>query len=309
MPGDHLISSAVVTRQPFLNGELQRRSGTIVQLSRGVEKRQGVWLLWAGAVLCCSVMAGRRLQQIAHGSVIVRNAGMLRRTNHNNAGEACFVWRLHVMRDQLTSHLHTHPLDSLDERHHGSGEDCLTCQHKTSPNTAYQKALKTLAARNTAILNRMHMISLGINLLFFVVHFLFSSRSLFAWFILTLPALVIEFWFERIGRPTHANGDLKRSGEDLEAKGLTEWMWDITYWTWFCVVLAALVGNKAWYAWVMVPAYSGYLAFTTFTGARKGLAGMGGGATDGGVAASGPAGQSKRQAKLEKRGGQRMQYR
>jgi hypothetical protein len=108
--------------------------------------------------------------------------------------------------------------------------------------------MKTLAARNTAILNRMHMISLGINVLFFIVHFLFSSRSILAWFILNLPALIIEFWFERIGRPTHANGDLKRSGEDLEAKGLTEWMWDITYWTWFCVVLAALAGNKAWYA-------------------------------------------------------------
>jgi hypothetical protein len=101
------------------------------------------------------------------------------------------------------------------------------CQRETTLNNAHQKALKTLAARNTAILNRMHMISLGINLLFFIVHFLFSSRSLFAWFILNLPALVIEFWFERIGRPTHANGDLKRSGEDLEAKGLTEWMWDL----------------------------------------------------------------------------------
>lgn len=197
----------------------------------------------------------------------------------------------------------------MEKRHHGSGATYYTNQYHTSPNNAHQKALKTLAARNTAILNRMHLISLGINLLFFIVHFLFSSRSLFAWFILNLPALVIEFWFERIGRPTHANGDLKRSGEDLEAKGLTEWMWDITYWTWFCVVLAALVGNKAWYAWVMVPAYSGYLAFTTFTGARKGLAGMGGATPEGEGATSGPAGQSKRQAKLEKRGGQRMQYR
>jgi hypothetical protein len=155
----------------------------------------------------------------------------------------------------------------------------------------------------------MHLISLGINTLFFLIHFVFSSRSLVAWFILNLPALLIEFWFERIGRPTHDNGDLKRSGEDLEAKGLTEWMWDITYWTWFCVVLAALVGNKAWYAWAAVPAYSAWLAFTTFTGARKGLAGMGGVPTEAEGASTGPAGQSKRQAKMEKRGGQRMQYR
>ncbi|KAM0715023.1 hypothetical protein Q7P37_009488 [Cladosporium fusiforme] len=170
-----------------------------------------------------------------------------------------------------------------------------------------QKALKTLAARNTAILNRTHMISLGVNAFFLLINFLFSSRSLTAWFVFTLPAFLIEFWFERIGRPTFDNGDLKRSGEDLEAKGLTEWMWDITYWTWFCIGLSALLGNKAWYAYVVVPLYSGWLAFTTFTGARKGLAGMGGGESEG--AASGPAGQSKRQAKMEKRGGQKMQYR
>lgn len=140
-----------------------------------------------------------------------------------------------------------------------------------------------------------------------MIHFLLSSRNLTAWFVLTLPSLLIEFWFERIGRPTHDNGDLKRAGEDLEAKGLTEWMWDITYWSWGCIMLAALVGNKAWYAWAVVPLYSGWLAFTTFTGARKGLAGMGGGTDEG--ASSGAAGQSKRQAKMEKRGGQKMQYR
>jgi hypothetical protein len=58
-----------------------------------------------------------------------------------------------------------------------------------------------------------------------------------------------------------------------------------------------------------VPAYSAWLAFTTFTGARKGLAGMGGVPTEAEGASTGPAGQSKRQAKMEKRGGQRMQYR
>lgn len=120
---------------------------------------------------------------------------------------------------------------------------------------------------------------------------------------------MIEFWFERIGRPTYADGDLKRSGEDLEAKGLTEWMWDLTYWTWFCVGLATLIGNKAWYAYVVVPLYSGWLAFTTFTGVRRGMSGMGGGADASEGASSGAAGQSKRQAKMEKRGGQKMQYR
>jgi hypothetical protein len=56
---------------------------------------------------------------------------------------------------------------------------------------------------------------------------------------------------------------------------------------------------------IMVPVYSAYLAYTTFTGVRNGMAGMAGP----GTAEEGITSQSKRQSKLEKRGGQRMQYR
>lgn len=50
-----------------------------------------------------------------------------------------------------------------------------------------------------------------------------------------------------------------------------------------------------------MPLYSVWLAYTTFTGMKSGLAGMGG--TESAVA------ESKRQKKMEKRGGQRVQYR
>lgn len=43
---------------------------------------------------------------------------------------------------------------------------------------------------------------------------------------------------------------MRRPGQDLEAKGLTEWMWDVLYWTWGCVVLVALVGDWAWWFYV-----------------------------------------------------------
>lgn len=173
-----------------------------------------------------------------------------------------------------------------------------------------QKAQKTQAARNSATLKRTHLISLGVYLSFFLLRALLFTRRLLPFFLLVSPALIIEFWFERIGRPTYAetvNGkELKRAGEDLEAKGLTEWMWDVLYWTWGCTVLATLFGDKVWWLYIAVPLYSGYLAFTTYTGMRQGFAGMSGGA-DGDSAGSG--GPSKRQAKMEKRGGQRVQYR
>ncbi|KAI9711568.1 MAG: hypothetical protein M1820_002133 [Bogoriella megaspora] len=198
-----------------------------------------------------------------------------------------------------------------------------------------QKAAKTLAARNTSILNRTLLLTLGFHGIFLLLRFLLLKRSLIRYLLLSSPALIIQFWFERIGRPTHGvNGELKRSGEDLEAKGLTEWMWDVLYWTYGCLLFVILLGDSAWWLYVskrllcatlleslpiivlrqaelsipqiVVPLYSAWLAWTTFGSARQGLAGLTGGGADGQVENSG---SSKRQQKLEKRGGQRIQYR
>jgi len=124
-----------------------------------------------------------------------------------------------------------------------------------------------------------------------------------------MPSFVIEYWFERIARPAYegVGNDriLKKAGEDLDAKGLTEWMWDLLYWTWACVALATIVGNKAWYLFILAPIYSIWLAWSTVAGARQGLGNMMGVKET----AEGAKGQSNRQAKLEKRGGQKVQYR
>lgn len=138
----------------------------------------------------------------------------------------------------------------------------------------------------------------------------FTRASLLKFSLLSAPAWAIEFFFERNSRPTFSpDGEgLKRAGEDLEAKGLTEWMWDILYWTWGCVVTVALLGDWAWWAYLAVPFYSVWLAWSTFGSVRQSL-GMGGASQAQENGESKAAGPSKRQAKLEKRGGQRMQYR
>ncbi|KAF2721113.1 hypothetical protein K431DRAFT_320591 [Polychaeton citri CBS 116435] len=176
-----------------------------------------------------------------------------------------------------------------------------------------QKALKTLAQKNAQTLQRTHLISLGINLLFLLLSLIFRfNRSFYKYLAFNAPALVIEFWFERIARPTYtSDGELRKAGEDLEAKGLTEWMWDVLYWSWACLVLVSLGGDWAWWLWGLVPVYSAYLAFATFKGLGGGMGGlmpgMGGGQEEGGQQQ--PGGTSKRQAKMEKRGGQKMVYR
>ncbi|KAF2263264.1 hypothetical protein CC78DRAFT_534144 [Lojkania enalia] len=168
-----------------------------------------------------------------------------------------------------------------------------------------QKAAKTLAFRNTARLNQTLYATITIHLLFWLLRALlfrssFTRKSLAFYLLFSAPQLFIQFQFERISRPTYnADGVVKRSGEDLEAKGLTEYMWDVLYWTYGCVILAAVLGDWAWWAWGIIPLYSVYLAYTTYAGMR-------GGYTD---AAGVPQSTSKRQQKLEKRGGQKVQYR
>ncbi|KAL8858308.1 MAG: hypothetical protein Q9178_005171 [Gyalolechia marmorata] len=175
-----------------------------------------------------------------------------------------------------------------------------------------QKAAKQLAARNTAILNRTHLISLAITIFFVLLRLLvFRASCTRATYLLygflSAPAFIIEFWFERIGRPvTTTNGELKKSGEDLEAKGLTDFMWDVLYWTWGCTATAGILGDKAWWGYIVIPVYSVWLAWTTFGGMKKGMAGMAGG---GSSADTADGAVSNRRKKQEKRGGQKVQYR
>ncbi len=73
-------------------------------------------------------------------------------------------------------------------------------------------------------------------------------------------------------------------------------------------MLVILFGNRAWWLYLVVPGYSVYLAATT-VGEMKGMLGgaaQGTGADGTGVA---PEAESKRQKKMEKRGGQRVAYR
>ncbi|QDS69265.1 hypothetical protein FKW77_002193 [Venturia effusa] len=175
-----------------------------------------------------------------------------------------------------------------------------------------QKAAKSLAVRNKQKLDQTRLFTIAVHLFYIIFRVLifrnsFTRGSLTRYILFSLPALSIQFWFERIGRPVYGSepGDLRKSGEDLEAKGLTEWMWDVLYWTYGCILFAAVIGDRAWWLYITVPAYSAYLAYTTFTGVRQGMAGLAGPAS----AEEGTTTQSKRQAKLEKRGGQRTQYR
>ncbi|KAI9672614.1 MAG: hypothetical protein M1831_000049 [Alyxoria varia] len=169
-----------------------------------------------------------------------------------------------------------------------------------------RKAAKQTARRNTEILNRTHVVAFVVNVFYLLLRALifrdsFTRKSLLLYVCFTAPALAIEAVFERNGRPKYNGNDLGRSGDDLEASGITEWLWDVLYWTWGCIIVTGVVGDWAWWLYAVVPLYSLWLAYTTFSNVRSGF-GAGPPSADGD--SNSQATGSKRQQKIEKRGGQ-----
>lgn len=132
-----------------------------------------------------------------------------------------------------------------------------------------QKAKKDRAKSNAASLNNLHLGSLAVNALFLLAHFLFRSRSLWMYFLLSVPAFACEYILEISGRPKYdpATNTLKSAGEDLGAQGLTEYMFDVVWVTWASAILVIFFGGWGWLLWLVVPAYGIYMG--------SGLLGMG----------------------------------
>ncbi|PWW77460.1 hypothetical protein C7212DRAFT_351001 [Tuber magnatum] len=173
------------------------------------------------------------------------------------------------------------------------------------------KAAKQLARANTATLNRTHLTTLALHTLFILYHLLYRSGSWSKYVILSLPSLVIEVYLERLGRPKYVSGGnggslvLVSAGEDMEAKGVTEYMWDIVYVTWGVLGLVGVAGEWGWWVWAIVPMYAVYLA----VGMHRGMNGMMMPGMSPPATAAAPEGlQSNRQRKAEKRGGQKVRY-
>jgi hypothetical protein len=139
-----------------------------------------------------------------------------------------------------------------------------------------QKAKKDRAKSNTAALNSLHIGSLVVNVAFILFSLLIKRRSFFAYFIFSIPALIAEFILETSGRPKYDTETkaLKSAGEDLAAPGLTEYLFDVIWVTWFAVVSVIIFGNKGWFVWAVVPAYGAYKGYGLL-GLARGLRGAG----------------------------------
>lgn len=139
-----------------------------------------------------------------------------------------------------------------------------------------QKAKKDRAKSNAASLNSLHIGSLTVNVFFILFSLLFKRRSLLAYFLFSIPALISEFILESSGRPKYdaTSKALKTAGEDLAAPGLTEYLFDVVWVTWFALISVVMFGNWGWLVWGIVPAYGAYKGYGLL-GLAKGLRGAG----------------------------------
>lgn len=135
-----------------------------------------------------------------------------------------------------------------------------------------QKARKDRAKSNISALNNLHIGTITLNILFLLSTFLWRQRSLLLYVLLSVPSLVCEFILERTGRPSYVNGSLKSAGEDLAGEGLTEYMFDVIWVTWGCLVAVIVFGNWGWLLWAVVPAYGAVKGYSLL-GLARGMVG------------------------------------
>ncbi|KAK9326145.1 hypothetical protein V1517DRAFT_311906 [Lipomyces orientalis] len=131
-------------------------------------------------------------------------------------------------------------------------------------------SVKKQAQANLVAIKNLHVASAIINALYIISYLLFRRPgSIKSYLILSLPAWIIEYQLDRIGRPKYSpqNGSLISAGEDLSQVGLTEWLWDIVYVTWGCDILGFIIGRTwVWLIYLVIPTYGSYMAYTSFIG-------------------------------------------
>lgn len=171
-------------------------------------------------------------------------------------------------------------------------------------------SLKKTASSNTTKLNQLHQISAGVIVLTTI--FVASLRrpgNFYPFVLFQIPLLGCEWFLESIGRPTYKYdlvnqyNKLVKAGQDLNQSGLTEYLFDIIYFTWILDILLIIIGrNFIWYLWLIIPSFvvyklSGFIL--PFLPSFKRNKSQDSGSTDAGSESKGTE-KSKRQQKLEK---------
>ncbi|KAI0269203.1 hypothetical protein BC834DRAFT_865274 [Gloeopeniophorella convolvens] len=130
---------------------------------------------------------------------------------------------------------------------------------------ANASAKKTASQNEAAIKNLLygHLLS---NILSLLVRVLFRwqssrhSKKAIIFYVLSLALSQLLYrYLTKMGTPRRdATGNLVSPGDDLNQPGLTEWIFDILYISWFAQVGSALLGEWFWWVYLVIPAFIFY---------------------------------------------------
>ncbi|CAD6884125.1 unnamed protein product [Tilletia controversa] len=119
-------------------------------------------------------------------------------------------------------------------------------------------AAKKAASSNAQTLQRLtagFLLSNAAQLLLRFGLFRASATWKLAAIYLLSQAIALFLWSQLTG--------MASAGVNLaEQKGLTPYIFDVIYVTWFCSLAGALVSDKAWYLYLIIPGFATYLAYT-----------------------------------------------
>ncbi|KAG9236994.1 hypothetical protein BJ875DRAFT_191356 [Amylocarpus encephaloides] len=139
-----------------------------------------------------------------------------------------------------------------------------------------QKAKKDRAKANASTLYVLHLLALTCHGLFLLANFVFRRRSLLAYIFFSTPSFICQFILETTGRPKYdaSTKALKTAGEDLSAPGsAADYMFDVIWVTWGCLLLVTFFGNWAWLLWLVVPVFGVYKGYGMLSMARNMMGG------------------------------------
>ncbi|CAG8505133.1 869_t:CDS:2 [Paraglomus occultum] len=127
------------------------------------------------------------------------------------------------------------------------------------------QADKKLARENAKTLNNLFYQFLIFNIIYILVRIFYFYPTFTTWvavkyFTTTGITLYLGYQLLQFGTPRYQNGVLISPGNDLAAKGLTEYMFDVIYVTW-CIHMLSIVWEGAWWFYLIIPGYAIYKAW------------------------------------------------
>ncbi|KAK4049498.1 hypothetical protein OIO90_005449 [Microbotryomycetes sp. JL221] len=169
---------------------------------------------------------------------------------------------------------------------------------------------KRITAANSQAIQQVRLGFLISNAIYVIHLGLFRSGRTWTrlFYYATTEMIALVFWQQLEG--------MNKRGEELAQRGLTAYIFDIIYVTWFVHVTTALISTKFWYLYLAIPLYALYRLVTFALPFVRGQPSpASGGASAGAGASTATAEQptlSKRQEKLKARqekGQVKVQYR